>query len=484
MKRAWISKISSLLIFSAVLILSSCIDGYHDDWTFSSGVENTTLSSPMDTSITITKNPDGSKLIVTWPVVLGAKGYEVSVFNVDDPLNPIAINSFDSAFVDGCSIKCDYLDDTRYKFQVKALGNDKYKNKDADSATVVNYTTLLPAHQIIPDNTDLYQYFQANVIPDSTREVAYELVANGHYTISGPLNFNKHWIVFRGDKIYHPTVTYTSAGRIQTTSGLTIKYINFDCSAIPSTAGDGAFLTFSPTPDAAILGTGSFYTLKSPKSVMIYSCNFTPMTTRLVYDSGKKYCIENLTIKNCIIPLAGIPTDGIVFMKGGFVNNIYFTNNTIYGTIATAGYLIKYENSGRPDRAGFINGTINMNNNTFYNVVNTGQMANYPAMSNAIVSLNLSKNIFVNCGSNGVCRRLSVSATTMVRTFSDNCYWFGGAFPESTEITPGYGDKSGTGYGEDPQFSDPSTGNFTIGSTATTIISRKSGDPRWLPKAQ
>jgi hypothetical protein len=474
-----------LFAFAVGLLLASCIDGYHDDWTFSSGVSNSKVESPADTAIQIAKNADGTLLEITWPVVYGANGYEVSIYNVDDPANPKVIGT-EKSFVDGCQTKCAYLDDTKYKFVIKSLGNTKYNNKDADSATTKLYSTLIPAVQI-PDGTDLYTYFTTIAIKDTTTEIAYELVAHGNYTVSGPIDFQKHWLTLRGDKIYHPTVTYTSTGRMMTTSGITVKYINFDCSAITSTTSDGAFLSLSSTPDESIKGTGLYYILRAPKSVMVASCNFKPMTTRFIYDNNKKYCIENLIIKNCIIPLAIIPTDGVIFFKAGFVDNFYFTNNTIYGTVSTAGYFLKYENSGRPDRAGFVAASININKNTFYNVVSTGQMANYPAMNNAAVALKLSKNIFMNCGSNAVVRRFSISAATMVKTFSDNCYWFAGstaATIEANEFTPTYGDKSGSGYIQDPLFKDPANGDFTVDAAADKVISHTSGDPRWLPVAQ
>jgi len=478
MKQISLKKISLLFALAVCLLLSSCVDGFKDDWTFSSGVTNAKLGSPSDTSIHIVKNADGSKLILTWPVVYGAKGYEVSAYNVDDPANPKVLGVVNQ-FIDGCKLECDYLDDARYKFTIKALGDPKYNNKDADSATVFRYSTLLPAYAVIPDGTDLYQYYLNTVIPDSTLEVAYELVPDGHYTVSGPIDFQKHWIVFRGDKIHHPTVTYTPAGRIMTTTGLTIKYINFDCSAVLSTSSDGSFLSFSTTPDESIKGTGTYYIIRAPRSVIVLSCNFTPMTTRFIYDNNKKYCVENLTIKNCIIPLANIPIDGIIYMRAGFIDNVYLINNTIYGTVKTAGYLIRYENGGRPDRAGLISGSINLNNNTFYNVVYSGQMGNYTAMSNVSVALRLSKNIFVDCGSGTVVKRLCVQSTNMVKTFVGNCYWFDGAFPSVNEIDPAYGDKSGSGYGTDPLFTDPANGNFTVGGT--TQLTNKTGDPRWLP---
>ena len=114
MNQFWNKHKAHLFILSVVLLLSSCIEGYDDDWTFNAGVKNTQLESPADTSIVITKNADGSELIITWPVIYGAKGYEVSIYNVDDPSNPHAL--VDKLFVDGCSTNCEYLDDTKYRF--------------------------------------------------------------------------------------------------------------------------------------------------------------------------------------------------------------------------------------------------------------------------------------------------------------------------------------------------------------------------------
>ena len=69
----------------------------------------------------------------------------------------------------------------------------------------------------------------------------------------------------------------------------------------------------------------------------------------------------------------------------------------------------------------------------------------------------------------------------MVKTVNNKCYGYDGAYPEAQEVTATYGDKSGTAFGEDPAFTDVTTGNFTIGPSATNIIAKSSGDPRWLP---
>ena len=482
MKQISLKRTRLLFAIAIIALLASCIDGYKDDWTFSSGVTNTTLLSPDSTKVVFSKNTHGD-LVVTWPVVYGAGGYQFSLYIVDDPSKPVAVGT-ENEVIDGCSATRPLQEDTRYKVVLKTLGNAKDNNKEAEKVATVKYSTLLPAYAVIPDGTDLFQYFNSTAIPDSTHELAYELVANGKYTLSGPIDFQKHWITIRGDKVHHPTITCGIAGRLRPTAGFTLKYMNFDCNAIPADATDGALILLSASPDPSILSTAnnSYYII--PKDIFLYSCNFSGINRRLLFDANVKYCLTSLSISNCIVALNALndASGGIIYMQGGFINTFTIKNSTVYSNAASAGYFLRYNNSGRPDRAGFVSGSINFFNNTFYNVVYTGQMGNYTGMNSALVKLNLTQNIFYNCGSNAVIRRLSVSASTMVKALNNNCYWFDGAYPEATEVTPTYGDKSGTAYGVDPGFTDPANGNFT--TSAPAIISKQSGDPRWLSTAK
>jgi hypothetical protein len=481
MKQISLKKGRLMFAIAVSLLLASCIDGYKDDWTFSSGVTNTTLLSPDSSKVVFSKDVKGN-LVVTWPVVYGAGGYQFSLYIDDDPNNPVAVGT-ENEVIDGCSATRALQEDTKYKVVIKALGNAKYNNKDAEKAATAKYSTLLPAYAVIPDGTDLYQYFSSTTIPDSIGELAYELVANGKYTLSGPVDFQKHWITLRGDKVFHPTITYGVSGRLRTTAGFTLKYMDIDCNAMPADATDAALLLLSANPDPAILSTAynNYYIIR--KDVFFYKCNFYGINRRLIYDANVKYCLANLIISDCKIALNALndASGGIIYLQGGFANTFTIKNSTVWGNTKTEGYFLRYNNSGRPDRAGFVSGSINFFNNTFYNVVYSKQIANYDGMRSSSVKLNVIQNIFCDCGSGEVIRRLSGSQTTMVRTIRDNCYWYNNAFPEAQEVTATYGDKSGTAYGEDPAFTDPANGNFTIGSSATTIISKQSGDPRWLP---
>ncbi|MFT3752201.1 MAG: DUF4992 family lipoprotein [Paludibacter sp.] len=484
MKQIFLKKSRLMFAIAVSLLLASCIDGYKDDWTFSSGVTNTTLLSPDSSKVVFSKDVKGN-LVVTWPVIYGAGGYQFSLYIVDDPEHPVAVGT-ENEVINGCSATRALQEDTKYKAVIKTLGNTQFNNKDAEKVATAQYSTLLPAYAVIPDGTDLYEYFTANPIPDSTKELAYEMVANGKYTLSGPVDFQKHWITLRGDKVFHPTITYGVSGRLRTTAGFSLKYADIDCNAIGANVTDGAMLLLSATPDPAILNTAfnSYYII--PKDIFLYKCNITGINRRLIFDANIKYCLTSLIISDCTVALNALndANGGIIYMQGGFINNFTVKNSTVYGNTATAGYFLRYNNSGRPDRAGFVSGSINFFNNTFYNVVYSGQMGNYSGMNSVLVKLNLSQNIFVNCGSNAVVRRLSVSTTTMVRTLSNNCYWYNGVYPEINEVTPVYGDKSGTAFGVDPEFANPLTGDFTIGANVSDIISKRSGDPRWLPAVQ
>lgn len=135
-------KRDSLAFAAAILLFSSCVDGYKDDWTFSSEVQGVTLESPSTEGWTFTRNVDITSLEIKWPVVLGAGGYQVTFYNIDDPDNPVVIGE-ENEVVDKCTITRDITEDTKYKVAVRALGNQKYNNADAVAATEMTYNTLV-----------------------------------------------------------------------------------------------------------------------------------------------------------------------------------------------------------------------------------------------------------------------------------------------------------------------------------------------------
>lgn len=137
----------------ATMLLSSCINGYDEDWTFSSGVSGIALESPKAEEVTFTQNPEGTRVTIEWPVVMGAGGYEFIAYNVDDANNPVQLG--EAQTIDGCSVDYNIAEDTSYKFCIRSLGNEEAGNQEAAAATEVLYSTLLATYAEIPNNTDL-----------------------------------------------------------------------------------------------------------------------------------------------------------------------------------------------------------------------------------------------------------------------------------------------------------------------------------------
>ena len=70
---------------ASALFLASCAKDGYDDESFDSGVNNTQVSSIAVDDITITPSADGKTQTISWPVVMGAGGYRVSLIDVSNP---------------------------------------------------------------------------------------------------------------------------------------------------------------------------------------------------------------------------------------------------------------------------------------------------------------------------------------------------------------------------------------------------------------
>ena len=120
------------LVLSAGTLFTSCDDVYDDDASFRSDVTNQTLTSPDVDKIVVTPSTDGTSQTISWPVVHGAKGYEVSFYDMSDPENPAVLDEMNNKNIDGCSVTVSREEDMNYRFTVKALGNEALNNKDID----------------------------------------------------------------------------------------------------------------------------------------------------------------------------------------------------------------------------------------------------------------------------------------------------------------------------------------------------------------
>lgn len=453
---------------STVLLVASCSQGYDDDYRFSSGVEGVVLESPKAENLKFTPNADATKVTVSWPVVYGAGGYQFSLYIVDNPSNPVVVGE-ENQIVDGCSVERDLLEDTKYKVVIKTLGNDKYKNKEATSATEVAYNTLIPA-TIIPAGTDLTTFFSENQYENNS---AFELLGGAEYHISGDINLEAKNIVIRGDKVNRPNVVVKSGKFVSKGASVRFKFINFDLSNISNELINYA----EPSDELPIQGADN-YSVVNP--VLIQECKITGMTYRLLSSSSsKKYFISSVIIRNSIIEMDKITSAFIQFSGSAFIKDFTIENCTFNNKKggSKSQRFLQYGN-GNIQKSGNAQTNLILTNNTFYNISYAQSMANYSMMRQKTYRLIIKKNIFIDCGNQKVISGLAGGNGNPVRECDQNSYWYNGAFPV-TEISDNNGDKSGTHFEVDPGVASPDAGNFTI--SAAELITARIGDPRWLP---
>ena len=463
-------------LMMGALLFASCADTYDGKDTFSGGVTNTTLDSPDESGIEITPSTDGTQQTITWPVVFGAGGYEVSLYDVNDPNAPVVIEGIENKVIDGCSLTSSRPEDTNFKLTVRTLGNEKLNNKEAVTSTEKNFSSFIASIAQIPEG-DLYSYFQSNQIPDASDMLYYDLIPGGNYTLSDAVDFLSHKVTLRTtSKNNHAKITYTgNSACLQSGTSFGVKYVDFDCAASTT-----APFQMSKTLDESIMGlvsgTQNYYDIVDP--ILIMGCNFENVNGKFMYDNGQKYGIGSLDIKDCVVHLTTNTASTIVFdFRGGGVVSLSVQNSTFYNTgDQDHSYFVQYGNNARATRMGYTENLISYQNSTFYNIAKAGQWGNYSGFNGQSCSYWVMTNcIFVDCSNNAVARRFVGGAINSSHpTFANNTYMFDGAFEENSSY-----DQSGTQITEDPKFANPANGDFTVNGAAQ--IQKRTGDPRWLP---
>jgi hypothetical protein len=454
-------------------------------------VQNAQLESPAADQITVTPSADGSKQTFKWPVVYGAGGYQFSLYIVDDPTKPVLVGT-ENEVIDGCSVERPMQEDTRYKVVIKTLGNTKYNNKEATAATEKLYDNLLAVTAVIPSGTNLTDYFTANPISASSTELCYQLEANGSYTMSGDIAISSK-VTIRGDKVNHAKISMTNGSFVNNGVGFKMKFIDIDYSAFAG-ANTSSIILMDATPNPAITLTSTGYTVvPTTAPIAIQSCKITGLKYYLFYDNSKKYGIGTFLIKDCII---GQNTNSFAFATirfgAGMVKDLTITNSTFYNEVtANSSNRICQISSGnagsvKPLTETWANGSITLTNSTFYKCAEGAQSFNSNgAMGQVGDKITIKNCVIVNSGenattsgSNGFVRRFRRGSLNATFTGGGNSYWYNGVFPIG-EVQGTTCDTSGDYIDSDPKLTYQGNGVFTMEGAAQ--ISKKSGDPRWLP---
>lgn len=497
-------KTYALLLATGTLLWGSCAIGYDSPNGFDVGVSDTQMETPKQ--ITFAISVDGTFAKIGWPLVVGAKGYEVSIYNVDDPENPVIVDDYEKKVIDGCSITVPVTEDSKYKLELRALGNEAYGNKDDEAPMVYNLSTLVPSVATIPNGSDIYTYLQEHPLPAvSDEEVAIDLEADGVYTCSGPIDFGGQKMTFRGDKLKRAVVNMTGKGSFYSFTGLKIKYINFDCSE--SSANSFIFMSAgtdmvdgkATLPDSIKsenLGYArngelikDIYIVRNP--VYISNCWIKDLPKSMIHDNEINCAWWYFTITNCIIQQRNKGSDPFINLqkKGKCIKHIDINNSTIYNVEDSKGYWLRYNNSSNSNVQKVFGNTTSDHSTasvdfyrcTFCKTYSKQKMANNN--NGTGMSTTMTHCIFYDI------KQIRSLSAMGVKKFGFNFYY---AYTSPDNADPTQKDNSGTPFASvyDPKFAgditlsldftQPNAGvNFT--PQEREVIVNSSGDPRWLP---
>ena len=423
MKKMTLKKLFGGICCAAMAMFAvSCAQGV-DDETWTSGVSGVQLESPAADSFVVNFVTDASgveQVKLTWPVVMGAGGYLCNVWNVNDLDNPEVI--VETVTTDGASLYFPLVEDSNYKVSVQTLGNEKYNNAGATSATTVPYSSMIGG-VTIPAGSEIGQFItnymleheadhQAAIAADANFEWAFDLERGAAYTLDTPAQTGLIPIRLRGTLGSRPVVTVGENGKLSPASGLKIKNVNFDCTSMTSRAL--IEMDFSRT-DVPLTSKGQ---MACTSPIRIESCWVKELTTSLFNISDGAWGIDEFRMSDCLVQLNCANKDQWhTFINGwsgtGYVNGAkgaswyggilktYVINSTIWNRYpsASAGnknYFIRFSNQSIDKCFGTYNGVFDIKNSTLVRMMPNKDFGNNIANKPAYV-ITFENSVFHDC---------------------------------------------------------------------------------------
>ncbi|MBR0037909.1 MAG: DUF4957 domain-containing protein [Bacteroidales bacterium] len=490
-----------LMPITACLFLTSCIDGFDDDETYTSDVKHQQVSTPV---LKDSANAEGTQAFVMWPVVHGASGYTVSVLNVTDEDHPDTL--VNNKTIDAVKFSFKREDDQYYDVKVVAIGNTKYHNTNSDTALLRVSSFVEQLGDEIPSGSDL-----AEIIPtmltqyaadkDSTAEFGINLEPGGEFTISGKIDLKNYQATICSTNPNKPAKIVMSATTgFVTQGGVKFKNLLFDCENF--TDKNDAILCMSSAP--TFEKTGPQYWTTFP--ILVQNCRTKNLKARLIADGGTPWVIQNVLIKKCIIEVDqeaqsktknGSGYCDIIEFGAGFCVNFSIENSTVYSTttLATASASMPtiFRNGSKKLPGELLDGstykecTYSINNSTFVNISKATSGSNAPMFywlrqrGQSYCTVTNKNNIYVDCAGRRV-KRYSLLAGqngNMGAVFSNNVY----NYTDATETVLVEEEWNTYPNPDQVEFEaqlvlDEETGIWKVGNA--DVIAAGCGDPRGL----
>ncbi len=363
------------LVIVSMLFAASCAQGV-DDESFTSTVTNAQLESPAvaDVSIAFVTDAAGVEQVkVSWPIVKGAGGFLCNVWNLNNPDSPIAV--VDNEEVDGTSFLFPLAEDTDYSISIQTLGNDRYNNKGAESATELDLSTKIEGIAI-PTTADLGEFITkyiadnaadlaAKRAADPNFELAFDLEAEGKYTMNQKADFGLQPTRLRGKEGRRAIITIGQDGGFVVAAGLKVRHANFDCTTMTQKGVFSCSNTQYPELEGSKFGyPGSCYYIEKP--IIIEACNFKNVPLSFIHNGNNSWSVYSIQIRNCIVQLNNGKSDKRAsfidfygdpgYYQGtgnkwqGFVKELTIANSTLYNLQKSNAYFLRYSNVSQTDK--------------------------------------------------------------------------------------------------------------------------------------
>lgn len=484
------------IILVSALMLTSCQKGFDNDETFSSTVRDSQLASPSlsKANFATLVNSDGSESVkVTWDAVMGAGGYYYRVDNMD--------SGEPELLIEGSTDKSLFLfpktEDTKYRVTVKTLGNTMLNNAEAKEATVYAYSTMIEA-QTIPAGENIVNFVKTHII-ETDDEQAFELVGGASYTIDEEIDFGRHKVTFRGNKLDYPVVTLTGLGTIRTAAGLKVKWIKFDCTNQESKGVVECSSVAYPELETNKVGWPD-KTYYQPDPIIFQDCWFKNVKMCLFFTGVRAWSMEDVRIDNCIVQL---DNDGTKFGDAavigtysstslyrddvaswfGAIRNVTIKNSTIYNLKDNGkNRMIRFLSNqlGRCFDSQY--GTATLTNNTFVKVMSNKEFANNTP-NRAEYSITFQNNICYDCWR---LQKFMQGNNPLTIDITKNTIWGLKNPVDATDKKRCATEENAFGYSTVEELNaalkelDLTKPNGGVNFKSSAPISSTIGDPRWL----
>lgn len=476
--------------------VTSCIDGFDSNETFTTTVKNAQLTYP---TLSWASSADGSKTEISWPAVHGAGGYQFSLFNVTDDANPDTI--FMDKIVDGVRLDIPRAEDQFYKLIVTTLGNKQYNNKGSEAYTYQISTFVNPITEApISAGTDLTIAIQeliakADASMDYGTEFGIDLEPGGSFVMSDKVDLGGYQVTVRSTNPSQPaTIVMGENAGFETESSIKLKNIIFDCTGL--TAKNASIVAYKSEPSYE--QTVDHWLIHQAKPTVFQNCRVKNLCTRMIFDNCKAWAIQTILLERCIVEIdqeaqtkkksdiGGTSACAVIDLANGFCYGLTIKESTIYSTTSISGnnpaFAIYEGKRSQQICDGIYNtNTVTLLNSTFVNLnkdcASNGavfNMTRFKGQANSFV-IN-TNNIFANCAGGAFKRYglLQGQNSNMSATFSNNCYIFDGALGEAWNTFPNPDEVQA-----DPQLTfDEESGIWKVGSAE--VKAAGCGDPRGL----